>query len=47
MMSCLRMAFVLIVPVMAGHDTLRFEYRRPWEKETAPVQTILYKITVK
>jgi len=29
-----------------GRQTLRFEYRRPWEKGAAPVRTVSYSITV-
>jgi inhibitor of cysteine peptidase len=30
-----------------GQDTLRFSYRRPWEKETPPAQIFSLAVTVK
>ena len=29
-----------------GRETLRFEYRRPWEKKVPPAKTVLFHITV-
>jgi inhibitor of cysteine peptidase len=29
-----------------GRETLRLEYARPWEKDAAPVQTIVFKLVV-
>ena len=33
--------------VSAGQHTLRLEYRRPWEKDVAPLYVSVYKVTVK
>ena len=33
--------------VNAGQHTLRLEYRRPWEKDVAPLYVSVYKVTVK
>ena len=30
----------------AGTQTLKFEYRRPWEKKTPPAKTVLFHVTV-
>jgi inhibitor of cysteine peptidase len=31
----------------AGAQTLKFEYRRPWEKETPPAKTVFFHVTVR
>lgn len=33
--------------VAAGRDTLRFEYRRPWEKDAAPASTATVDVEVR
>lgn len=30
----------------AGEETLRFEYRRPWEKDAPPARSLLYRIEI-
>jgi inhibitor of cysteine peptidase len=34
-------------PIGTGHQTLRFEYRRPWEPDGAPAQQLWYTVTVR
>jgi inhibitor of cysteine peptidase len=34
-------------PTQAGEGTLRLEYRRLWEADTAPARVVSYKITVR
>jgi inhibitor of cysteine peptidase len=31
----------------AGNGSLKFEYRRPWEKKVAPAKTVFFYVTVK
>jgi inhibitor of cysteine peptidase len=31
----------------AGAQTLKLEYRRPWEKDTSPAKTVIFQITVR
>ena len=33
--------------VEAGAQTLKLEYRRPWEKNTPPAKTVIFHITVR
>lgn len=33
--------------VKTGQQTLRFEYRRPWERDAAPAKTVSYLVTVR
>jgi predicted secreted protein len=28
-----------------GRETLKFEYRRPWEKNVSPAKTVLFNVT--
>jgi inhibitor of cysteine peptidase len=30
-----------------GFETLKLEYRRPWEKQVPPAKTLLFRVTVK
>jgi inhibitor of cysteine peptidase len=34
-------------PTQAGEGTLRLEYRRLWEADTAPARVVSYKVTVR
>ena len=34
------------IAVESGQTTLRFEYRRPWETDTPPAQTVTYDVVV-
>ena len=34
------------VPIKAGEETLRLEYRRLWETDAAPARVVSYKVTV-
>jgi inhibitor of cysteine peptidase len=34
-------------PTATGQQTLRFEYRRPWEAEGVPARQLWYTVTVR